>query len=70
MIFVIDISNWQGNVNSSLWLPMNVHGAIAKALEGKTGIDKQWANYALWTLRNLDRWGIPWGIPGRYRRLP
>jgi GH25 family lysozyme M1 (1,4-beta-N-acetylmuramidase) len=41
-VFVIDISNWQGDVNTSNWLAMNIHGGIAKALEGMTGIDKKW----------------------------
>lgn len=41
-VFVLDISNWQGDVDMSTWPGMNVRGVIAKALEGMTGIDKKW----------------------------
>jgi GH25 family lysozyme M1 (1,4-beta-N-acetylmuramidase) len=43
VVFVPDISNWQGDVDMSSWWGMGVRAVIAKALEGMTGVDKKWA---------------------------
>jgi GH25 family lysozyme M1 (1,4-beta-N-acetylmuramidase) len=59
VVFVPDISNWQGDVDMSSWWGMGIRAVIAKALEGMTGVDKKWArNKQL--LANSDF------IPGAY----
>lgn len=64
-VFVIDISNWQDDVNMSTWSAMNVRGCIAKALEGMTGVDKQWANNKAKLLQMKG----PNFIPGAYHYM-
>jgi GH25 family lysozyme M1 (1,4-beta-N-acetylmuramidase) len=43
VLFVADISEHQGNVSMSTWRSVGIQGCIAKALEGVTYHDPQWA---------------------------
>jgi hypothetical protein len=61
-VFVVDISNWQQNVDMSPWKAAGIQGCIAKALEGMTGVDAKWYQ----NKAKMLAWG---GVPGAYHYL-
>jgi hypothetical protein len=60
--YVVDISNWQGDVDMSSWLGIGIQGCLAKALEGMTGVDAKWYQ----NKAKLLKWG---GVPGAYHYI-
>jgi GH25 family lysozyme M1 (1,4-beta-N-acetylmuramidase) len=65
VVFCHDISNWQGDVDMSSWLSMNIHGCFAKALEGMTGIDRKWSV----NKKKLGAMAGPDFVPGAYHYM-